>query len=288
MSETPTEQTPESWSPVILTVAPNGARKGKRDHPALPLTPDEIASCAAACADAGATMIHLHVRDRAGQHTLDADTYRAALDAVAREVGDRIIVQVTSEAVGLYEPDQQMAMVRALHPEAVSLAVREFVPDAAHERQAADFFAWLHREAILPQYILYSDADLARFDDLIAREVIPPGPHFVLFVLGRYTAGQRSHPLDLVPFVSANRAEHPWAVCAFGARETACAVAAAALGGHVRVGFENNMTLPDGTLATDNAALVRATAAGIAAIGRPLATVEQARDLFARLGMGSP
>lgn len=288
MSQTPTEQTADPWPPVILAVAPNGARKTKKDHPALPMTAGEIASCAAACAEAGAAMIHLHVRDRDGRHTLDPDTYKMALDAVAREVGARIIVQVTSEAVGVYEPEQQMEMVRTLHPEAVSLAVRELVPDAAHERVAADFFAWLHREAILPQYILYSDADLARFDDLVAREVIPPGPHFVLFVLGRYTAGQRSHPLDLVPFVAANRADHLWAVCAFGARETACAVAAAAMGGHVRVGFENNMTLPDGSPAADNAALVRAAADGMAAIGRPLATADQARALLGAAAMANP
>lgn len=281
MSDAAAELAARDWAPAILAVAPNGARKTKRDHPALPMTPDEIAVCAAACVDAGAAMIHLHVRDREGRHTLDVDAYQAALDAVAREVGDRILVQVTSEAVGVYEPDEQMAMVRALHPEAVSLAVRELVPDADRERPAADFFAWLHREGILPQYILYSDADLARFDDLISRGIIPPGPHFVLFVLGRYTAGQRSHPLDLVPFVSGNRADHRWAVCAFGVRETACAVAAAALGGHVRVGFENNMTMPDGTLAADNAALVRATAAGIAGIGRPLATADEARHLLA-------
>ncbi|MHA1599614.1 MAG: 3-keto-5-aminohexanoate cleavage protein, partial [Alphaproteobacteria bacterium] len=94
--------------PLILTVAPNGARRGHADHPALPITPDEIGRCAAACADAGAAMIHLHVRDRDGGHSLDADAYRAAIDAVRREAGERIIVQVTSEAVGIYEPAEQM------------------------------------------------------------------------------------------------------------------------------------------------------------------------------------
>ena len=78
---------PGSWDPLILTVAPNGASKTKADHPALPMTSEEIAACAAACAEAGAAMIHLHVRDRQGGHTLDVGTYRAAIKAVRQAVG---------------------------------------------------------------------------------------------------------------------------------------------------------------------------------------------------------
>lgn len=267
--------------PLVLAVAPNGARKTKRDHPALPIAPDEIARTAAACAEAGAAMIHLHVRDAEEKHSLDVEAYRTAIAAVRREVGDRLVVQVTSEAVGLYTAAEQMAMVRALKPEAVSLAVREIVPDETAEPPAAAFLAWLRDEGILPQFILYSDEDLRRFDDLVARGIVPGGRPFVLFVLGRYTAGQVSDPADLLPFLAGNRQAHPWAVCAFGRRETACAVTAAGLGGHPRVGFENNLHLPDGSVAPDNAALVAAVSAGAAAIGRPLASADQARALMA-------
>lgn len=269
------------WPPLVLAVAPTGARKTQADHPALPIAPAEIARCAAACAEAGAAMIHLHVRDRDGRHTLDPEAYGAAIAALRRETGDRLVIQATSEAVGRYAPEEQMAMVRALRPEAVSLAVREIVPDAAHEAPAAAFFAWLQAEAVLPQFILYSAEDLARFDDLIRRGIVPGGPRFVLFVLGRYTAGKRSQPADLLPFLGANAAGHAWAMCAFGRRETACAVAAAALGGHARVGFENNLYLPDGGVAPDNAALVAAAAAGARAIGRPLADADAARAIMA-------
>jgi uncharacterized protein (DUF849 family) len=280
----PVIETDEVWSPLVLAVAPTGARKTKADHPAIPVTPDEIGRCAAACREAGAAMVHLHVRDREGRHTLDVDAYRTAIQAVRREAGAEMIVQATSEAVGIYTAEQQIAMVRDLRPEAVSLAVRELVPDAAHESAAADFFHWLRRESVLPQFIVYSGDDLRRFDDLVSRGVVPEGPHFVLFVLGRYTPGQRSTPADLVPFVSANTRAHAWAMCAFGPRETACAVAAAALGGHARVGFENNLYLPDGSLAPDNAALVAAVAAGVAAIGRPLADAAAARTILAGEG----
>jgi len=275
------EHSVADWTPLILTVAPNGARRGYGDHPALPITPDEIGRCAAACADAGAAMIHLHVRDRDGGHTLDADTYRAAIDAVKRQAGERIIIQVTSEAVGMYAPAQQMAMVRAVRPEAVSLAVRELLPEGADERDVAKFFAWLTAERIMAQFILYSEEDVRRFDDLVTRGVVADSQRFVLFVLGRYSAGQQSSPNDVLPFVAANRRGYTWAVCAFGRREAACVLAAAALGGHGRVGFENNVFLPDGDIAPDNAALVAAVADGARAMGRPLASVAAVREIGA-------
>jgi 3-keto-5-aminohexanoate cleavage enzyme len=271
---------PQDRPPVILAVAPNGARKTKADHPALPIAPAEIAATALACRAAGAAMIHLHVRDAEGRHSLDVAAYRAASEAVRDAIGRDLVIQVTSEAVGVYSPEAQMAMVRALRPEAVSLAIREIVPDAAGEAAAGEFLAWLRAEGVLPQYILYSDDDLRRFDDLVARGVVPAGRQAVLFVLGRYAKDQTSEPKDLLPFLAANARGHLWAVCAFGPRETACAVAAAALGGHARVGFENNLHLPDGTLAPDNAALVAAVAEGLAAIGARPASAEEAREMM--------
>jgi 3-keto-5-aminohexanoate cleavage enzyme len=84
----------------------------------------------------------------------------------------------------------------------------------------------------------------------------------------------------LVPFVHAHSGPEPWAVCAFGAAEHACVTTAAALGGHVRVGFENNLYLKDGSLAADNAALVTQAAQAAHALGRPLATADQIRHRF--------
>ena len=272
---------PEALAPFFLAVAPTGARKTLRDHAALPIDPAEIARCAAACAEAGAAMIHLHVRDREGRHSLDPEAYRAAIGALRREIGDRLVIQVTTEAAGLYRPAQQMAMVRELRPEAVSVSLGEIAPGPTEEASAAAFLAWLEGEGIMPQYIIYSAKDLERFDDLADRGVVPEARRLLLFVLGRYSRAQRSDPIDMLTFLDANRASHPWAVCAFGPREAACAVTAAGLGGHARVGFENNLHLPDGSLAPDNAALVAAAARGAAAIGRPLADAAAARAIMA-------
>lgn len=267
-------------APLILTVAPNGARKSKADHPSLPMAAAEIARTAAACAEAGAAMIHLHVRDREGGHLLDAEAYREATAAIRREAGSDLIIQITTESVGRYGPEAQMAVVRDTEPEAVSLAIRELAAEAEQEPAAAEFFAWLQERGVLAQYILYSDEDIRRFDDLIRRGILPAGPKFVLFVLGRYSRDRTSQPRDLLPFLEANGAGHPWMVCAFGPRETACAVTAAALGGHVRVGFENNLFLPSGVQAPDNAALVAAAARGVTAIGRAIAAAPTARALM--------
>ncbi len=271
------------WPALIVTVAPNGARRSKADHPAIPLTADEIGREAARCRDAGAAMIHLHVRDRDGRHLLDADAYREAIAAVRQAAGDEIIIQVTTEAAGRYAPETQRAVMRELRPEALSLALGEMVADAEAEREAAAFLAWLAAERILAQYILYAPDEIARYRDLRARGVIPGERHFLLFVLGRYGKGE-SAPRDLLPFVMARDADpsdpSSWAACAFGARESACAMTAAALGGHVRVGFENNLRLADGRLAPDNAALVAQARDGAAILGREIASAATARDML--------
>ena len=100
--------------PLVITVAPTGAYRSKADHPNLPVTAAEIARAAAACRDAGAAMIHVHVRDRNGRHLLDADAYAETIRAIRAAVGDGRSVQASTEPGGRYRPAQQRAVVRAL------------------------------------------------------------------------------------------------------------------------------------------------------------------------------
>ncbi|MGK9235632.1 3-keto-5-aminohexanoate cleavage protein [Inquilinus limosus] len=263
--------------PVAIAVAPNGGRRTKADHPALPITPAELARNAAECRDAGAAMIHIHVRDRGGAHLLDADAYRAAIAAIRAEVGDALVLQITSESLGRYRPAEQMAVVRSVRPEAVSLALRELVPDPADEGAFAEFLMWLKRERVAPQIILYAPEEAARLDGMRRRGLVPWDDIPVLHVLGRYVAGQTSLPADLLPFLASAILESvaprfsSWMVCAFGRHEAACALAAALLGGDIRVGFENNLHRPDGSLAGSNADLVRAVAEPLIGSGGSLA-----------------
>lgn len=269
-------------TPLILTVAPNGAYKTHEQHPAVPLTPETLAETAKSCLDAGAAMIHMHVRRPDGRHLLDAQAYQDASIAIRRAVGQSLVIQITTEAAKVYEPHAQMAVVRDTRPEAVSVGLRELLKPEVSEAELHAFFSWLVQEAIMTQVILYDEQDIAHWQRLRADGIVPEGPWFLLFVLGRYTAGQVSSPTDLLPFLQKHDGRYPWAMCAFGPQENACAITAAGLGGHVRVGFENNLFLKDGSTAPDNAALVAQVAEGACALGLPLATADDIRKRFGR------
>ena len=266
--------------PLIITVAPNGAYKQTSDHPALPVTAQSLATVAKRCLEAGAAMLHLHIRDAQGHHSLDVAAYQDALQVVKASVGDAMVLQITSEAARIYQAPEQMAMVRAVRPEAVSVGLRELDQPAVGEHGLSDFFGWLARERVMTQIIIYDAVDLQRWRALRQRGVIPDAPWFLLFVLGRYSAGQTSDSKDLLPFLWEHKGPEPWAVCAFGATEHACVTAAAALGGHVRVGFENNLKLKNNQTAPDNTALVLQAADAARCLGRPLADANTVRQWF--------
>jgi uncharacterized protein (DUF849 family) len=264
---------------VMMMVAPNGAWRGKTDHPALPMTVAEIARDAAACAEAGAAAIHLHVRDGKGRHTLDATLYREAIEEIRATAGKDLIIQITTEAVGRFSPGEQMACVRSVRPQAVSLALREILPEGAANMEATAFFRWLAAEEIAPQFILYASSEVALLFDLVERGVVPFDRPCMLFVLGRSAVDRQSEPAELDPFVaSLGGRDAPWATCAFGRRESECALHAARLGGHVRIGFENNFCLPEGTIASSNAELIAATAGLLRRAGFGLMTPPAARE----------
>ena len=84
-----------------LTVAPNGARRRRTDHPALPMTTSEIEKTAFACYQAGADEIHLHVRENDGSHSLDTGRYQEAIDAITNIV-PLMAIQITTESAGKF------------------------------------------------------------------------------------------------------------------------------------------------------------------------------------------
>jgi 3-keto-5-aminohexanoate cleavage enzyme len=103
---------------------------------------------------------------------------------------------------------------------------------------------------------------------MMKQGLIPFESLSVLYVLGRFALTRTAIPRDLLPFVAPDMPRfHPWSVCAFGRREAACVTAAALLGGHARVGFENNLTLPTGARAASNGELVGAAVYALEAVG---------------------
>ncbi|MEG4643567.1 3-keto-5-aminohexanoate cleavage protein [Paracoccus sp. APAP_BH8] len=237
-----------------IMVAPNGARRGKADHPALPVTIPEIVGCARACHAAGAGGIHAHVRDAEGRHVLDAGLYAELIAELARAVPD-MAVQITTEAVGRYSPAEQRALVARLRPAAVSVALREITaePDA---RLTRAFFHDCAAAGIAVQHILYAPEEVDRLAALLADGTVPAAGLQILHVLGRYAAGQISQPSELDAPLARQRAAGlaaDWAACAFGPAETACLLAAMRRGGKARIGFENNLLNMDGHPAASNA-----------------------------------
>ncbi|WP_282608699.1 3-keto-5-aminohexanoate cleavage protein [Pelagibius sp. Alg239-R121] len=278
-------------SPATIMVAPNGARKTKDDHPAVPVTVAETARVASECAEAGATAIHAHVRGADGRHILDAALYQELLVAITRECGDDVFAQITTEAVGIYQPEQQMAVVREVQPRGFSAALKELVASPEKEAEASDFYAWALQEEIAVQHILYDAEEIHRFADLARRGVIPGERHALLFVLGRYAKNLESEVEDLLPFVDALnvsglKVSSDWMVCGFGHSETASLTAALALGGHARVGFENSLWHADGEVAKSNAERVHVIAAIAKRLGRGGQTVEGASGVLGAIGQG--
>ncbi len=238
----------------FVMVAPNGARLTKADHPALPITIDEIVTCALACRAAGADGLHAHVRDAQQRHVLDAGLYAELLAELGRRAPG-FYVQVTSEAAGAFTPAEQRRLVQDLRPEAVSVALREITAkqDAAVTKS---FFAMCDEADIDVQHILYDEADVAHLARLVAQHDVPRAGLKALIVLGRYTTGQTSAPEDVAGLAENLKSALPsvdWSACAFGQQETACLIEAMRHGGKARIGFENNRLNADGSVAADNA-----------------------------------
>lgn len=270
-----------SGDPFIVMCAPSGARHSKADHPGIPFSAVELAETAQAILDSGASILHLHVRDESGRHTLEPARYRTAIAAIRNQVGDKLVIQVTTEACGAYSAEQQISVVRDLKPEAVSIAIRELVPDRDEICDAGRFFEWLKSNSVMPQYILYSPEEARWFDEMRQNGLFADELPFVLFVLGRYGTAEFGDPGDIEAFRQALSDERiPWAACCFGPREDETSAHAAMTGGHARVGFENNLLMADGSTAPDNATLVSLAAGHAQSAGRQLATADQVRQLF--------
>ena len=240
---------------VVIMVAPNGARKTRRDHAALPVSIADTVAEAAQCHASGASALHAHVRGDNDEHVLDAGLYRELLAEMSRQVPG-MLIQITSEAVGIYAPAEQVACIQAVVPRMVSMCLREISSNFEQPEYARQFFEWCDENAVHVQHIVFSAEEFQHFLDYREQGVIPPEHRCVLFVLGRYNVNFQSEPADLQPFLQYDLAGLDWFTCAFGHQEQQCVMAAINAGGHARIGFENNLYLPNGEIAANTAALV--------------------------------
>ena len=238
-----------------IIVAPNGARKTKQDNPNIPLTDTEIIEEVIACRDAGAAMVHLHCRDNQGVHSLDINLKKHLYKCVKQAVGGSMIVQLTTEAVGIYHPEQQKHLIKSVKPEAASFALRELVSEKTHPNDSQTFFRWVTEQGIISQIILYDQSDISRYFQLLKQDILPSQNQHVLIVLGRYKNSHDPTPEDLVnlELEQFHQRNIRVAICAFGRQEHHCLTHALKQGLDARIGFENNHLGLDGKPAVNNA-----------------------------------
>ncbi|KLN59939.1 hypothetical protein WH96_14560 [Kiloniella spongiae] len=271
-------------SPTILMAAPNGAKKTRSDHPNMPVTVPQIIEEAIACQKAGAAMAHLHVRDKDQQHVLDASLYTEVLAGIKETIGSDLLVQITTEAVGHFSQQEQVSCVKGVQPEAVSVALREMMPDGG-EAYGSEFYHWAQEASVHVQHILYDAEDFKRFLHFVQKGLIPENQPSLLFVLGRYASDNLGKIEELEPFLKIKQDPEtidlgPWFICAFGHNEARCASKAIKQGGHARIGFENNSLLRSGKEAASTAELITQAREEVCAMGKTIATAQDARELL--------
>ena len=242
-----------------IMVAPNGARRTIADHPALPVTIDQIVSTAQACHAAGAGAMHFHVRDADQQHVLDAGLYKEALGELNTAVPD-MHLQITTECVGRYAPEDMRALAYNVMPPGLSIGIIEMIPDGQPTKEDITLYKTLYEAGTKIQHICYFPEHLDIVRQIIDEAGLPEDDIWCLFTIGHYS-GRVSRPemvktfLDKLDQLSLSP---DWAICAFAEQEQICLERAVSLGGKVRVGFENSILMPDGTIAADNAVRVAA------------------------------
>jgi 3-keto-5-aminohexanoate cleavage enzyme len=271
-------------TPTLITVAPTGAEADKSAVPALPVTLDELVLAAKECEAAGASVIHIHIRDDDARPTLDLGRLRETTRAV-RESTNLIVQLSTGGAVT--DPEADRLRVIAAGPDMASctMGTVNFGDDVFLNRW--QFIVELHGRmqdaGVVPEYEIFDLGQLAALQRLLDRHGLPAGGHVhVDFVMG--VPGGMPGTAEALVACKHALAELPAGTTfsATGIGRTALPVLLASLaaGGHLRVGMEDTVTFAKGQPVRSNAQLV-ARAAEIARLAqRPPMTPQQARELL--------
>ncbi len=245
-----------------IMVAPNGARRTTADHPAIPVTIEQTVNTAQTCYAAGAGAMHFHVRDADQQHVLDAGLYKEALAELETAVPD-MHLQITTECVGRYSPEDMRALAHAVMPPGISIGIIEMIPDGQPTAEDINLYKTLYEAGTRIQHICYFPEHLDIVRQIVDKAGLPEDDIWCLFTIGHYS-GRVSRPEMISTFLdrlAELRLSPDWAICAFAEQEQTCLEQAVSKGGKVRVGFENSLFMPDGTIAKDNTARVAAARA---------------------------
>lgn len=265
---------------LIITAALTGAEVTRAQQPALPITPDEIAQAAFECAQAGAAIVHVHARLPDGTPTQDKEIYRQIIAAVRARCD--VIVQVsTGGAVGMTAAERLATVTLAPEMATLSMGSVNFGGDVFMNHPAdMEVFAQTMREhGVKPELEIFDSGMLTTASRWLKKGLLEGPLHFD-FVLG-IPGGMAGTPEALMYLKSQLPPQATWTVAGIGAAQLPLATMAIVLGGHVRVGFEDNVYYRKGELAQSNAQLVARIARISGELDRPVATPNEARAMLA-------
>lgn len=273
--------------PLIITVAPVGGELTREQQPNLPLTPPEIADEVARCREAGASIVHLHVRDDAGVPTQDREAFASAIDAIRAAVPDMLIQTSTGGSVGMTEDERAQPL--DLKPEMASLTTGtvNFGDDVFENPYplVERLFLRMRETGVFPEFEVFDTGMVDTAARLVAaHDTEPRHQHFDL-VLG--VPGGMAGTADAVVYMTSKLpAGASWSATGIGRTHLPVTLAALSLGGHVRTGFEDTIYYSRGRLATSNAEIVSRVARLAGEIGREVATPDVAREMLGLEAVG--
>jgi 3-keto-5-aminohexanoate cleavage enzyme len=270
--------------PLIITTALTGAETTRQSQPNLPITPAEQAQTAVDCFAAGSTVLHLHVRDDDGYPTQSLERFEDVINRLRESVPEMIIQMSTGGAVG--EPFEKRMAPLKLKPHMATLNAgtlnfgdEVFTNAPPDIERLANYFKELN---VAPEIEVYESGMIDYISKLIKKGFITHTPLHVQFVLG-VPGGMSGKAKNLVYMVEHLKEEIPtatWGVAGIGRWQLPCAMLAIVMGGHVRVGFEDNIFYHKGIIAESNAQLVERIVRLSHEFGRPIATPEQTKEIL--------
>jgi 3-keto-5-aminohexanoate cleavage enzyme len=269
----------EAFPEAILTAAIVGAEITRAQTPHLPITADEIADEAARCRDAGAAVVHLHVREPDGTPSQSSELFARAIEAVRKKT-DVIVQTSTGGAVGMSLDERAGPL--ACRPEMATLncGTLNFGDDVFvnTRTEIRDMAKRIRAAGSVPELECYEVGHIHEALSLVAEGLLSPPLHFQ-FVLG--VPGGIGAREDVISFmISQIPAGASWAVAAVGRHQKPMTETALRLGGHARVGLEDNIYLEKGVLAEGSAPLVARAVAFAGSIGRSVADPARARVML--------
>ncbi|WP_085905651.1 3-keto-5-aminohexanoate cleavage protein [Kiloniella majae] len=283
----------------ILTCAVTGNLTKPEQHPGLPITPKQIANAALGAAKAGAAIVHLHVRDPAtGKGSMDLNLYEEMVGLIRQENQDVILnlttgeggrfipsdhdPKVAAEGSTLCRPELRVTHVEKLRPEICTLDFNTMWSGEAvvinTPRNVEIMADRIYAAGTKPEIELFDVGDLNMALDFLDKGILK-APTMMQIVMGvRY--GILPTPQSLMYLVSQIPEDTVWAAFGIGRHEFPILAQSFLLGGHVRVGMEDNLQIRKGELCQDNAQLVEKAADIIDNLGGILATSDEAREIL--------